>query len=191
MLRIIKSALVIFALFAVLTGLIYPLLITGAAQLFFNWQANGSLVRVQDGREIGSLIIGQSFDDPKYFWGRLSATAGGTYNASASGGSNYSVLNQSLQDEVRRRLDALHAADPDNTLPVPVDLVTSSASGLDPHISPVAAYYQVARIARLRNLPENDVRTLVDRSIEEPFLRIIGEPRVNVLKLNLALDSLQ
>lgn len=191
MIRIVRSALVIFSLFSVITGVLYPFLLTGAAQLVFRWQANGSLIKAQDGREVGSLIIGQSFSDPKYFWGRPSATAGGPYNSSASGGSNYSVLNLSLLEEVRTRLDALHAADPDNTLPVPVDLVTSSASGLDPHISPAAAYYQVSRIARLRNLAENDVRALVDRSIEKPFLGIIGEPRINVLKLNLALDSLQ
>lgn len=191
MIRIVRSALVIFGLFSVITGLLYPFFLTGIAQLVFRWQVNGSLIKAQDGREVGSLIIGQSFSDPKYFWGRPSATAGGPYNSSASGGSNYSVLNLSLLEEVRTRLDALHAAGPDNTLPVPVDLVTSSASGLDPHISPAAAYYQVSRIARLRNLAENDVRALVDRSIEKPFLGIIGEPRINVLKLNLALDSLQ
>lgn len=191
MFRRIKSALVIFAFFAILTGWIYPLIITGTAQFLFPWQANGSIIRSPDGSEVGSNLIGQPFSDPQYFWGRLSSTGGESYNASASGGSNYSVLNEALLKQVRERIDALHAVDPDNTLPIPVDLVTASASGLDPHISPSSAYYQVSRIARLRNLPEEQVRTLVDNNIEEPFLGMIGEPRVNVLKLNLALESLQ
>ncbi|TLM99531.1 potassium-transporting ATPase subunit KdpC, partial [bacterium] len=140
---------------------------------------------------VASNLIGQPFSDPQYFWGRLSSTGGESYNASASGGSNYSVLNEALLKQVRERIDALHAVDPGNTLPIPVDLVTASASGLDPHISPSSAYYQISRIARLRNLPEEQVRTLVDNNIEEPFLGMIGQPRVNVLKLNLALESLQ
>jgi len=191
MFQTIKPALVLFALFTVLTGLFYPLLITAAAQGLFAWQANGSLVTASDGSEIGSALIGQSFSDPKYFWGRLSATPEKFYNAATSGGSNYSVLNDALRGKVRARIDALHAADPGKKLPIPVDLVTASASGLDPHISPAAAYYQVSRIARARGLREEQVQALVQEHIDGPFLSVLGEPRVNVLLLNLALDSLQ
>lgn len=191
MFRRIRPAFVVFAFFMILTGLIYPLLITGATKLLFPWQANGSVLQTSDGRRVGSALIGQPFSDPRYFWGRLSDTTGGPYNASASGGSNFSALNGALQKQVQERLDALRSVDPGNTEPVPVDLVTASASGLDPHISPAAAYYQVSRVARERNLDEESVRSLVEESIETPFLGLLGEPRVNVLKLNLALDSLQ
>ncbi len=191
MFRRIRPVFVVFAFFTILTGLIYPLLITGAAQLLFPWQANGSIFRQSDGSGGGSALIGQPFSDPRYFWGRLSDTTGEPYNASASGGSNFSVLNEALQKQVRERLDALLSVDPDNTKPIPVDLVTASASGLDPHISPAAAYYQASRVARERNLDEVSVRSLIKESIETPILGFLGEPRVNVLKLNLALDSLQ
>jgi potassium-transporting ATPase KdpC subunit len=191
MFQTIKPALVIFAFLTILTGLLYPLLITGAAQGLFPYQANGSMITAADGSATGSVLIGQSFSEPQYFWGRLSATAGKPYNAATSGGSNYSVLNNALQEQVQARIDALHAADPDNILPVPVDLVTASASGLDPHISPAAAYYQVSRIARVRGLSEETIQTLIQQNTEAPFLGIFGEPRVNVLMLNLALDLLQ
>lgn len=191
MFQAIRPVLVIFALLTILTGVLYPLLITGVAQLLFPWQANGSIITAADGRGNGSALIGQPFSDPKYFWGRLSVTAEKPYNAAASGGSNYSVLNEALKKQVQARIDALHAADPGNTFPIPVDLVTSSASGLDPQISPAAAYYQVSRIARARGLREEQVQALVQEHIDAPFLGVLGEPRVNVLLLNLALDSLQ
>jgi len=191
MFQTIKPALVIFAFLTILTGLLYPLLITGAAQGLFPYQANGSVITAADGSATGSVLIGQSFSEPQYFWGRLSATAGKPYNAVNSGGSNYNVLNAALQEQVQGRIDALHAADPGNILPVPVDLVTTSASGLDPHISPAAANYQVARIARVRGLSEETIQALVQQHIETPILGIFGEPRVNVLMLNLALDLLQ
>jgi K+-transporting ATPase ATPase C chain len=191
MFQAIRPALVIFALLTILTGLVYPLLITGVAQVLFPWQANGSIVTAADGREIGSALIGQPFSDLKYFWGRLSVTAEKPYNAAASGGSNYSVLNEALKEQVQARIDALHAADPDNASPIPVDLVTASASGLDPHISPAAAYYQASRIARERSLSEEQVRLLVKKYTETRVMNIFGESRVNVLLLNLALDSLQ
>jgi len=191
MFQTIRPALVIFALLTILTGVLYPLLITGAAQVLFPWQANGSIVTAADGRGTGSALIGQTFSAPKYFWGRLSVTAEKPYNAAASGGSNYSVLNEALQEQVGARIDALHAADPGNALPIPVDLVTASASGLDPHISLAAAYYQVSRIAHERSLSEEQVWKLVEDHTESRFLNMFGEPRVNVLLLNLALDSLQ
>lgn len=191
MLRTIRTAAILFVFFTLLTGVVYPLVITGIAQVVFPYQANGSIIKAPDGKALGSALIGQSFTAPEYFWGRLSATADHPYNAVTSGGSNYSVLNDALQKEVAARISALRSADPGNTAPIPVDLVTSSASGLDPHISPAAAYYQVARIARERGLSEDRLRALVGQHIEAPFLGIIGEPRVNVLMLNLALDSLQ
>lgn len=189
--RTIKTTLIIFVFFTILTGVIYPLLITGVSQVLFPNQANGSIIKASDGNKVGSSLIGQSFTSPKYFWGRLSATADSPYNAASSGGTNYSVQNDSLQKEVKVRIAALQTADPENNTPIPVDLVTSSASGLDPHISPAATYYQVPRIARERGLSEDKVQALVQKHIEAPFLGIFGEPRVNVLMLNLALDSLQ
>jgi len=174
----------------VLTGLIYPLAVTGLAQLFFPEQANGSLI-VQDGKVLGSKLIGQHFDEPKYFWGRPSATAPFPYNAAASGGSNLGPTNPVLIDAVKARVAALRAADPGNDLPIPVDLVAASGSGLDPHISPAAASYQAKRVARARSLNENRVLALVSKHTEGRQFGVLGEPRVNVLEINLALDELQ
>lgn len=185
---ILRPALVLFVALSVLTGLVYPLAVTGAAQTVFPRQAAGSLVE-RGGAPVGSALIGQSFSDPKHFWGRPSATAPMAYNAAASGGANLGPLNPALADAVKGRIEALRAADPGNTLPVPVDLVTASASGLDPHISPAAAYYQGPRVARLRNLTEQQVVYLIDSHSEKPLLGLLGEPRVNVLALNLALDA--
>jgi len=185
----LRSALAVLALLTVITGAIYPLAITGLAQVMFPGKANGSII-VRDGQARGSALIGQHFDDPRYFWGRPSATGPVPYNAAASSGSNYGPLNPALFEAVQGRIDALHAADPGNTAPVPVDLVTASGSGLDPHISPAAADYQVPRVARARGLDEAEVRDLVDERTEGRQLGILGEPRVNVLELNLALDAL-
>lgn len=191
----LRPAIVSLVLLTLITGLIYPLLTTGIAQVVFPRQANGSLI-VQDGQVVGSSLIGQPFDDPKYFWGRLSATGTFPYNAfnaealTASSGSNYGPLNPALLDMVQARIDALKAADPENTLPIPVDLVTASGSGLDPHISSAAAAYQVERVARARGLDESVVRQLVAQHTEGRDLGVLGEPRVNVLALNLALDAL-
>jgi K+-transporting ATPase ATPase C chain len=193
---LIRPAFMLLVLFTLLTGLAYPLAVTGLAQLIFPHQANGSLI-VRDGQALGSELIGQQFDDPKYFWGRLSATGDFPYNAfdagtlTGSSGSNYGPLNPALLDAVQARVDALHAADPGNTLPIPVDLVTASGSGLDPHISVAAAYYQIPRVARLRGLSEARVKALVDRYTLGRQLGFLGEPRVNVLQLNLALDGIQ
>ena len=190
----IKPAIVLFALLAIITGLIYPLVITGVAQAVFPQQANGSLI-YRNGQPVGSALIGQPFDDPKYFWGRLSATSPFAYNAAASSGSNYGSLSSTLTDAVKARIDALKAADLslalENNQPIPVDLVTSSASGLDPHISPAAALYQAPRVARARNLSEDQVRARVAQFTEGRQFGILGEPRVNVLKLNLALDEMK
>lgn len=181
----LRACLVLFAAFTVLLGVVYPVAITALAQLAFPDQANGSLVE-RDGVVIGSSLIGQSFDDPAYFWGRPSATAE-PYDASASAGSNLGPLNPALADAVAARIAALRAADPTIAdAPVPIDLVTASGSGLDPHVSPAAAHYQVPRVAHARGMPEDDVRALVDAGIERPLL---GEPVVNVLQLNLALDE--
>jgi K+-transporting ATPase ATPase C chain len=177
-------------IFTVLTGLIYPLVVTGIAQLVFPHQANGSLI-VRNGQTVGSTLIGQSFDDPKYFWGRLSATGLYPYNAAASSGSNYGPTNPALLEAVKARIAALKAADPANTQPIPVDLVTSSGSGLDPDISVASALYQVPRVARLRGLDETAVRALVDQFTKGRQLGFLGEPRVNVLELNLALDGIK
>jgi K+-transporting ATPase ATPase C chain len=187
----IKQSLAFFFIFVVITGVLYPLLVTGLTAVIFPWQSGGSLIKAADGTVLGSQVIGQEFTSPKYFWGRPSATAGQPYNAMASGASNLSVLNPELARQAEERMARLKAADPDNTLPVPVDLVTASASGLDPDISPAAANYQVHRVASARSLPEQTVRDLVTAHIEKPFLNIFGEPRVNVLSLNMALDSVQ
>ncbi len=190
MLAQLRPAIVLFALLTILTGLVYPFVITGMAQAIFPRQANGSLI-YRNGQPLGSALIGQPFDSPKYFWGRLSATSPFPYNAAASSGSNYGPLSSALTDAVKSRMDALKAADPQNTAPIPVDLVTASASGLDPHISVAAALYQVPRVARVRGLSEEQVRGLVAQFTEGRQFGILGEPRVNVLKLNLALDGVQ
>jgi K+-transporting ATPase ATPase C chain len=187
---ILRPALVLFVLLSALTGLIYPLAVTGAAKAVFPDQAAGRLVE-RDGQVVGSRLIGQNFSDPAHFWGRPSATAPMAYNAASSGGANLGPLNPALVDAVKGRVEALRAADPGNTAPVPVDLVTTSASGLDPDISPAAARYQVARVARLRKLPSEQVAGLVDRHTEAPLVGFLGEPRVNVLALNLALDAMK
>ena len=185
---IVRPAIVVFALLSALTGLIYPMAVTGAAKAAFPAQAAGSLI-VLDGTTVGSKLIGQNFSDPRHFWGRPSATAPQPYNASASGGSNQGPLNPALTDAVKARVEALRAADPGNTAPVPVDLVTASGSGLDPDISPAAARYQAPRVARERGLPLGEVNALIDRQTQQPLWGLLGEPRVNVLALNLALDK--
>jgi K+-transporting ATPase ATPase C chain len=184
----LRPALVLFALLSVLTGIVYPLAVTGIAQAVFPAQAGGSLV-LRDGQAVGSALIGQNFSDPKYFWGRPSATAPVPYNAGASGGSNLGPLNTALLEAVKARIQVLRAADPGNAAPVPVDLVTASASGLDPHISVAAAQYQAGRVARLRQLPLPRVQQLIGEHSEGRLFGFIGEPRVNVLLLNLALDE--
>lgn len=185
----LRPALVVLALLTLLTGVAYPLLVTGIAQAAFPNQANGSLIKQGD-KVIGSSLIGQEFEDPGYFWGRLSATAP-AYNAGASSGSNLGPLNPALKDAAKARVDALRAADPGNTAPVPVDLATASGSGLDPHVSPAAAFYQVSRVAKARHLDEARVKALVEAHVEGRQLGVLGEPVVNVLLLNLALDKLQ
>lgn len=186
---LIRPALSLFILLSLITGLLYPLLVTAIGQVVFPAQAAGSLIE-RDGQRLGSRLIGQNFTDPKYFWGRPSATAPQPYNAAASSGSNLGPLNPALKDVVESRVKALRAADPGNTQPVPVDLVTASASGLDPHISPAAVEYQMARVARVRGLAPEAVRDLVARHTEARQWGVFGEPRVNVLELNLALDAL-
>lgn len=185
---VLFPAFALLAIFTLLTGLAYPLLVTGIAQLAFPVQANGSLIE-RDGEITGSSLIGQPFDDPAYFWGRPSATAPFAYNAAASSGSNLGPSTQALYDAIVDRVAALQAADPGNLAAVPVDLVTASGSGLDPHISPQAAYYQAARVARERGLEVEAVRGLIAEHTEQPWLGFWGQARVNVLELNLALDA--
>lgn len=185
----LRPALMLLLLFSLLTGFLYPLAVTGIGQLVFPSRANGSLIE-RNGKAVGSALIGQPFSQPKYFWGRLSATGPHPYNAGASSGSNYGPLNPALHDAARKRVDDLKIADPGNTSPIPVDLVTASGSGLDPHISIAAALYQVPRVAQERELPEEDLRALVQKFTESRDLGFLGEPGVNVLRLNLALDEL-
>jgi K+-transporting ATPase ATPase C chain len=184
----VKPAIMTLLLLTILTGLVYPLGITAIAQLLFPYQANGSLI-VKDGRVVGSSLIGQPFDAPKYFWSRPSATTPFPYNAVASSGSNLGPTNAALVKAVQTRIDALKASNPDNSAPIPVDLVTTSGSGLDPHISPAAAEYQVRRVARARGLDEATLRHIVAQHTQGRQLGILGESRVNVLELNLALDA--
>ena len=188
--RQLRIALIFLGLFTVITGIIYPLVVTGIAQAFFRHEANGSLIG-EGGKSIGSELIGQPFSAPRYFWGRLSATVLFPYNAASSASSNYGPLNPALREAIKARIDALRAADPDNNEPIPVDLVTFSASGLDPHISIAAANYQVSRVARYRKLSEEQVYALVNRFTEGRQFGILGEPRVDVLQLNLALDEVK
>jgi K+-transporting ATPase ATPase C chain len=183
----LRPALVVLAALSLVTGIVYPLLVTGLAQATFRAQANGSLIR-REGIVVGSSLVGQQFDDPEYFWGRLSATSPYPYNAGASSGSNLGPLNPALLAAGKSRAEALRAADPGNSAPIPVDLVTASGSGLDPHISPAAAFYQVPRVARARGLDQAEVRRLVEEHGEGRQLGVLGEPRVNVLLLNLSLD---
>jgi potassium-transporting ATPase KdpC subunit len=183
----IRPAITLFIALSVITGLVYPLAVTGIAQVAFKESANGSLI-VRDGKAVGSDLIGQSFSEAGHFWSRPSATSPMPYNAANSGGSNLGSSHPTLAEAVKARVEALRTADPGNTAPVPVDLVTASASGLDPHISRAAADYQAARVARARGLPESRVRELVEQHTERPLLGFIGEPRVHVLRLNLALD---
>jgi K+-transporting ATPase ATPase C chain len=187
MASLLRPALLLLATLGVLTGLAYPALVTGAMQALLPAQANGSLIREGD-RVLGSSLIGQPFSDPGRFWGRPSATARVPYDAAASTGSNQGPSNPALQEAVKARIEALRAADPGNPAPVPADLVTASGSGLDPHVSPAAALYQVGRVARARGLPEDAVRRLVEARIEGRGLGLLGEPRVNVLLLNLDLE---
>lgn len=184
----VRPALVLLGAFSVLTGLVYPMAFTALAQVLFPRQANGSLI-FGASRPVGSRLVGQSFADPRHFWGRLSATSPVPYNGAASSGSNLAPSNPALVDAARARIEALRAQGPDPSGPVPVDLVTASGSGLDPHISPAAAEYQVERVARARGLPVSQVRALVAQNTEGRQWGVLGEPRVNVLELNLATDA--
>ena len=188
--NLFRPLIVIFAVLTAVTGLAYPAVMTAVGQAAFNNEANGSMLE-QSGKVVGSKLIGQQFDAPQYFWGRLSATSPMPYNPQGSGGSNLGPTNPALLDEVKGRIDALKAAGTDMSKPVPVDLVTSSGSGLDPEISPAAAAYQIERVAKARKLAANDVQALVDRYTSGRQFGIFGEPRVNVLQLNLALDEMK
>lgn len=185
----IRAICMMFVALSLLTGAIYPALVTAVAQGIFSHRANGSVVE-RDGKPVGSELIGQNFTDPRYFWSRPSATADVPYNAASSSGSNLGPTNPALLDAVRDRVKAIRAAHPDQTGAVPADLVTASASGLDPHISPAAAAYQVTRVARARNLSVDEVRQIVAKNTEQRTFGILGEPRVNVVRLNMALDNL-
>jgi potassium-transporting ATPase KdpC subunit len=187
MLKELKPAVIVLLLLTIITGVVYPMAVTGMAQLLFDKQANGSLIE-REGKTVGSALIGQPFSDPKYFWGRPSATSPYSYNAAASSGSNQGPTNPDLVDAVKARAEGLRAADPERKEVIPVDLVTTSASGLDPNISPAAAEYQVARVAQARALSTEAVRKLVAQHTEKRQFWILGEPRVNVLALNLSLD---
>ncbi len=188
MTTIIRNSLMSLLLFTILTGIIYPLAVTGLAQAIFPKQANGSII-VKNGKPVGSSLIGQQFDDPKYFWGRLSATGPYPYNGAASSGSNLGPNNPNLTAAVDSRIKALHEAELGNTAKIPVDLVTASASGLDPHMSLAAAEYQLHRVAKTRGLDDDKIRDIIARNTKGRWLGVIGEPVVNVLELNFALDE--
>lgn len=188
MLTTLRNAVMSLLLFTILAGIIYPAVVTGIAQALFPRQANGGIL-TKNGKAVGSRLIGQQFDDPKYFWGRLSATSPYPYNGGSSSGSNLGPNNPDLMKAAQARIDALRAADPGNDAKIPVDLVTASGSGLDPHISPAAAEYQIHRVAKARGLDDARVRDIVARNTEGRWLGVIGEPVVNVLELNLALDT--
>ena len=190
MLKLIRQSLLVFVALTLVTGVAYPLLMTVVAQGLFSHQANGSLME-RDGKVVGSELIGQQFDDPRYFWGRPSATGPTPYNAAASTGSNYGPTNPAQLDAVKARVENFKKKQPDQTAPVPVELVTASGSGLDPHIGPAAAEYQIARVAKARGLSALQLRELVDRHVEGRTFGLLGEPRVNVLQLNMALDELK
>jgi potassium-transporting ATPase KdpC subunit len=190
LLKHLRTSIIAIIVFTCLTGILYPLAVTGLAQLIFPKPANGSMI-IKDGKTFGSELIGQRFSDPKYFWSRLSATGPFGYNAASSTGSNFGPLNQAYLDGVKKRIQDLKAVDSLNTQAVPVDLVTASGSGLDPHISVAAALYQLPRVARIRNLKQDQVRSMVMQYTEERQLGFLGEPRVNVLQLNMALDERQ
>jgi len=184
----LRPCIVLFALLTLLTGVAYPVLITAITQVAFPNQANGSVI-MRDGKAVGSEFIGQMFDDPNYFWGRPSATGPTGYNAAASSGSNLGPTNPALLDAIKARIHAIRSAHPDQTKSVPVDLVTASGSGLDPHISPAAAEFQAGRVAKVRGLSEDKVRELVASNTDGRSVGLLGEPRVNVLRLNLSLDT--
>ena len=184
----LRSAILVFIILTVITGVLYPLFVTVAAQTFFRAESNGSLI-YRNGKIAGSTFIGQSFDDPGYLWGRLSATSGVSYNSSSSSGSNIGPSNPALLEAVKARIEKLHASDSKNKMPIPVDLVTSSASGLDPHISLAASYYQIPRIARRRGLSADIIKNIIDKNATMRSFGLLGEPVVNVLRVNLDLDS--
>ena len=190
MIKLFKPAVILFVLLSVLTGVIYPAIVTGLAQLMFPHQANGSLMTDSDGKTTGSNLIGQPFSSPGHFWGRPSATGPFPYNAGASSGSNLGPTNPALVDAVKARIQVLKAADPDNKAPVPADLITASGSGLDPHISAAAAAYQVNRVAKARHINPEILRALIEANTEARQWGFLGEPRINVLTLNLALDAI-
>jgi len=188
--NLLRPMLVLFAAMTLIAGIAYPIVVTAIGQAVFPYQANGSIIE-KDGKPVGSELIGQQFDAPYYFWGRLSATTPNPYNAKSSGGSNLGPTNPALADEVKGRIQALHAADPANTASIPVDLVTSSGSGLDPHISPAAAAYQASRVAKARGLTLDQVQRMIAENTSGRQFGVLGEPRVNVLRLNLALDRIR
>jgi len=187
---LLRAALVVFVGLSLITGVLYPVVVTGIGKAVFPAQAGGSIIE-RHGKAVGSSLIGQNFDTPQYFWGRISATSPNPYNAQASGGSNLGPSNPALTEAAKARIAALKEADPGNTAPIPADLVTASASGLDPHISPAAAAYQVERVAKARHMPVDIVKKLVAENTKAPILEVFGEPVVNVLELNLALDDLK